>query len=474
MSVETREWLVENGFTPQLNKRDQALEELSRLSDEDQLKYLKTLKTSLKDFIFHDETNWEYLLRPDQLAPTINTDWRIWLSITSRGWGKNAMGAYWVCKKIREGAKGEVGAIVSQSIATAKKNILNGDNGLLTNFKHLLPEIVKQDQVTQVYQFANGVTLNILTSENPSGIFGSNFAWAWVDELLRYSDPASVFFDGLRHAVRKSKQPQILITTNPRAAFYSFLKKLREEKRLVEQKGKIFDNYSLPLDTLQSSLKETYSRSDREMILGEILEDGGLIFKVEFIQHRKVNRSELSRVVVGVDPATSIDGTVGIVVVGIRTHDSNGNKLDQAEAYVLADRSIKGTPQKWAKAVEKAFTDFEASRIVAESNQGGLMVENTLRQANPNLPIKLLSAQQSKGSRAEPVGALYEQGRVFHVTTFAELENQMLDFEPQNQKKSNSPDRMDALVHAVTELMIKPQSTGRVLSDNMNPFNFWY
>lgn len=473
MSLETRNWLVENGFTPQLNKRDQTLQELSLFSDEEQLAFVKSLRPGEYELLFDDDSAWDYILRPDQLAPTVEKDWRIWLSITSRGWGKNAMGSYWVCNKIKNAKHGEQGAIVSQSITTAKKYILNGDNGLFTKFAHLLPKIVRRDGVSHIYEFENGATLHILTSENPSGIYGANFSWAWCDELLRYSNPHEVFNDGLKNAVRKSRKPQILITTNPRAAYYAFLKQLRAERGLREQHGKIFDNYALPVDFLEASFKETYSRSDREMILGEILEDGGLIFKVEFIQHKKVNRSELSRVVVGVDPATSIDGTTGIVVVGIKT-EANGVKLDQPEAYVLADRSIKGTPQKWAKAVERAYLDFEGSRIVAESNQGGLMVESTLRQVNPNLPIKLLTAAQSKGSRAEPVGALYEQSRIFHLNTFLELENQMLDFEPQNQTKGNSPDRMDAMVHAITELMLKKQGSARVLSNNMNPFNYWY
>ena len=294
----------------------------------------------------------------------------------------------------------------------------------------------------------NGSRIKMFSGEEPERLRGPQHHGAWVDELAAFKYPREAW-DQLQFGLRLGVKPQTIISTTPRPKplIRDLLK--REDGSVVVTRGSTFDNAP---NLAPSALAEFLARYEgtrigRQELHGELLEDvdGALWSWVRIEQDRLTQLPEnIVRRVVSVDPAvTNNDSSdeTGIVVVS-RDRDGHG--------YVEGDHSMRGTPNEWAARVINVYDEYECDHIIVEVNQGGDMVAQTLRTIRPHLPIREVRASKGKRLRAEPISALYEQGKVHHVGVFENLETQMTTWTPDDPK---SPDRLDALVHGLTDLM---------------------
>jgi predicted phage terminase large subunit-like protein len=273
---------------------------------------------------------------------------------------------------------------------------------------------------------------------------GPQFHYAWTDELAawQYEDT----WNQLQFGLRLGEHPQTVITTTPRPT--KLVKSLTKRDSTIVTRGSTFDNADNLSKTALLELQAKYggTRLGQQELYGAILDDnpGALWRRATIDSARLEEHPNLTRIVVGVDPAvTSGDDSdsTGIVVAGMSA---------DGHYYVLDDVTLKASPQEWATKAVQVYEKYKADRIVAETNNGGDLVIHLLQQVNPSVSTKKVTATRGKQMRAEPIAALYEQGRVHHIGYFTELEDEMCEFEPGITK--NSPDRMDALVWALTEL----------------------
>ena len=378
--------------------------------------------------------------RAEQLPPEGN--WFVWLILSGRGWGKSFTGSGWLVEKALQTPNSDW-AIVAPTFTDVRRTCVEGPSGIL---KALLPgQLDFYNRSNGQITLANGSKLHMISADEPDRARGLNLSGAWCDEFaaFRYEE---TWTEGLVPALRIGT-PQVVITTTPRPTrlIREFVE--RKDGSVVVTRGSTFDNAAnlspAALDELRARYEGT--RLGRQELYGEILLDNpSALWQWEMIESTRVKEApELTRIVVAIDPAvTSGENSdeTGIVVVA---------KGADGRGYVLADRSCKDTPLGWARRAVQAYEDFNADRIVAEKNQGGDMVEQTIRSVAPTIPFKGVVAKQGKRLRAEPVSALYEQGRVSHVGAFEQLESQMTSWEPDS---GYSPDRLDALVHGLTEL----------------------
>jgi len=300
--------------------------------------------------------------------------------------------------------------------------------------------------------------IHLIAADNADTARGLNLSGAWCDEVVKWRYTES-WTEGLVPAVRIGKHPRIIVTTTPKnKPLVKMLVKraLAEDGKYHMTSGSTYENFANLSQTAIDELRAQYegTRIGRQELYGELLEDieGALWRQSELDRDRIYEEPErLARVVVAVDPATTNNegsDETGIVVAG---KDPLGN------GYVLADYSIKASPLEWAKRVVEAYDAHQADSVVVEVNNGGDMIPTLLRQVRPSLPIREVRATKGKRLRAEPIAAMYEQGRVHHVNTHERLEEQMTSWTPEDPK---SPDRLDALVWALTELMVGSHITG--------------
>jgi phage terminase large subunit-like protein len=291
-------------------------------------------------------------------------------------------------------------------------------------------------------RWANGAIATVLSAEEPDAIRGHQFDAAWGDEFAKWRDPQGAL-DMLRMALRIGGNPRMVLTTTPRNI--AALKILLDEKGVMHTHSRTSANVVNLAPGFVEGLEQRYggTRLGRQELDAEIIADNdAALWQRDWIERARVREApELTRVIVAVDPPASVSGAeCGIVVAG---EDEKG------DAYVIADRSQGGlTPHQWASRVADAYLDFKADRIVAEANQGGDMVRAMLLQTLPNAPVKPVHATRDKRTRAMPAVGLYEQGRVHHAGVFAELEDQLCNYDGTGA----SPDRLDALVWALTGL----------------------
>jgi phage terminase large subunit-like protein len=305
----------------------------------------------------------------------------------------------------------------------------------------------------------NGAQATLYNAVEPDQLRGPQHDAAWGDEVAKWRYMEDTW-DQLQFGLRLGKHPRQIITTTPRPL--PLIRKMLNDETVVVTRGATLDNAANLAESTIKFLYERYagSRLGRQELDGEVLEDipGALWSRSNIDEHRLRSAPyEMSRIIVAIDPATSSEersDETGIVCVGL-AKDPDG----YSRGYLLADRSIRGTPEEWAKAAVALYREFEADRIVAEKNQGGEMVAAVLRAVDRNVPVTLVSATRGKVVRAEPVSALYEQGRIHHVGRFNELEDQMCTFSQDYDRANGSPDRMDALVWGFTALFEK--ITGR-------------
>ena len=408
------------------------------------------------------EYHWPYRARPEQLPP--EGSWRVWLVMAGRGFGKTRCGAEWVWAGVKAGRRRI--ALVAPTAADARDVMVEGESGILA---------ISPDHERPLYEpskrrltWRNGAVATTYSADEPERLRGPQHDAAWCDEMAAWRYPEA--WDMLMFGLRLGEDPRVIVTTTPRPT--RLLKNLVADPTVAISRGTTYQNRAnLPGAFLQQIIKKYEgTRLGRQELNAELLDDvPGALWSRALIEAARPPRGfvmpDLVRVVVAIDPAASsgedADET-GIIVAG-KDKDSRG--------YVLADLSGHHTPIEWARIVVAAYKCHGADRIVAEVNNGGEMVEATLRVVDDNVAYTAVHATRGKVVRAEPVAALYEQGRIRHMGAFTVLEDQMCEFTPDLDRSKpkrdstdpsslgkggrTSPDRADALVWAFTELLVE-------------------
>lgn len=389
---------------------------------------------------------WRAKARPAQLPPP--GDWLGWLVMAGRGWGKNFTGAGWVNELVETRAAGRI-ALVAATAADARDTMVEGQSGLL----RMAPTWNRPtyEPSKRRLTWPNGAIATTFSSEEADRLRGPEHDAAWADELAAYSDPQATWHM-LMFGLRLGKRPRWLATTTPRPI--KLLKELlaREGRDVVVTRGSTFENEANLAPTFLAAVRQRYegTRLGRQELNAELLADmPGALWHVDWLDRDRVSKApELRRIVVAIDPAVSNNegsDESGIIVAGI-TSDRH--------AYVLEDLSGKYAPHEWAAKAIDAYRRHRADRIIAEVNNGGAMVEGTIRALDPTVSFKSVHASRGKVVRAEPIAALYEQRKVHHVGNWPVLEDQMCAFTSDfdRARVGYSPDRVDALVWALSEL----------------------
>lgn len=387
-------------------------------------------------------------------------DWKTWVILGGRGAGKTRAGAEWVRSQV-EGAKpDEPGAarrvaLVAETLDQARDVMVFGESGLMECCPHdRKPEwqATKRQLV-----WPNGAVAQIFSASDPESLRGPQFDCAWADELAKWKKGQETW-DMLQFALRLGDDPRQVVTTTPRDN--SLLRALLEQESTAFTSAPTTANAAYLADSFLDHVEERYagSRLGRQELDGELLSDteGALWSRAALDERRLADVPELDRIVVAVDPpvtSTEASDDCGILVVGVTME---GPPKDW-RAYVLEDASMSAaSPTAWAERAVNMVHKHGADRMVAEVNQGGDLVETLVRQVDPLVSYAGVRATRGKVARAEPVAALYEQGRVAHVGGFGDLEDQMCQITRAGYTGSGSPDRVDALVWALTDLMISP------------------
>lgn len=368
-------------------------------------------------------------------------DWNIWLFLGGRGAGKTRAGAEWVAEQIR-GRRIKRVALIAATHSDARNVMIEGPAGLLS----VSEGAEYEPSLRRVRWPGIGAEASVMSADEPDSIRGYQFEIAWGDEFCKWPEPQAAL-DMLRMGLRLGDHPRMMITTTPRPIPALFA--LKDSEGCVLSTATTYDNKANLPKVFLDAMKKTYGRTrlGRQELDGEIIEDvEGALWRRDQIESLRVKQAPTcERVVVGIDPPSG-KGTCGIVVAG--TMGEVG--------YVLADYSKEMlSPQQWADRAADAYEKYQADCVVAESNQGGAMVKSTLFHAHPNMKVTLVHASTGKKARAEPISGLYEQGRVHHVGVFAELEDQLCQYDGTGK----SPDRLDALVWALTELFPQKRSS---------------
>jgi phage terminase large subunit-like protein len=391
--------------------------------------------------------DWQLLARPEQLPP--EGDWLSWLILGGRGSGKTRAGAEWVqAEVIKAGRRTDLRiALVAETLGDAREVMIDGASGLARIARRMRPEVeISRRRLI----WPNGAIAQIFSSEDPESLRGPQFHLAWCDELAKWKH-ADETFDMLQFALRLGEHPRQVVTTTPRPV--PLLKRLMADEATRLTRMATSANAAHLAPGFLSALAARYggTRLGRQELDGELIEDRpDALWKRARLDEIVAKLNEpLRRIVVAVDPpAGGANACCGIVVAGLK---ENGQAV------------VGGAgPAGWGRAVVSAYRRFEADRVVAEVNQGGDMVRAVLEGIEARLPVTTVRATRGKFLRAEPVAALYEQGRVVHAGRFAALEDQMCDFGPDGLSNGRSPDRLDALVWALTSLLLEGGGEPRI------------
>jgi len=390
-------------------------------------------------------TNWLKTARPKQLPK--KGDWNIWLILAGRGWGKTRTGAHDIINYALKNSD-TVSAVIAPTYGDLKRVIFEGVSGLT---KIIPPELYKGGSITKGYNSSaaqinlyNGSKIIGFTATEPDRLRGSQFHRAWCDELAAWRYPES--FDQLMFCLRLGNRPQCVITTTPKPTKLIKTLVARDDVYLVT--GNTFENEDNLAESALESFRNLYEGTTlgRQELYAEIVENiEGALWTYDQLENIRINKSDLpdlNRIVVAIDPAmtaSSSSDETGIIIAG-----RFNNRY-----YVIDDVSGKYTADGWARKAIECYYKYKADKIIAETNNGGDMVEHTLRTVDKNISYKKVTATRGKMLRAEPIHALYEQKKVYHVGVLSQLETQMTSYTGETKE---SPDRLDALVWALTEL----------------------
>ena len=412
--------------------------------------------------------DWMFWARDNQLEP-INDDWNTWFINAGRGFGKTRSGVEWVRDNVKRGVK-RIAAVASTN-SDIERVMVKGESGFLSvcwkgdrtyaGKKMGFPE---WSPTKRTLTWENGAQVQFFSAEEPERLRGPQFELAWCDETAAWNKDMDTW-QMLQFCMRLGKHPRIMVTTTPKPT--KLIRQILKDPKTVVTTGSTFDNSANLANTYLTAVKEQYegTRLGRQELYAEVLEEAqGALWTTAMLDDASVKHEvvpDLSRIVVALDPAVTSNAEsdmTGIVVAGI---DINGI------AYVLGDYTDRLSPQGWASKAIQLYHQYQADRIVAEVNQGGDMVKQTIHGEDPTVPYKAVRASRGKFARAEPVSALYERGLVKHVanppdgSSLNELETQMRTWEPLGS--IGSPDRLYALVWAITDLSLngyaKPKLT---------------
>jgi phage terminase large subunit-like protein len=406
-----------------LEKRKQIIDGLS-IEDANRLRY-----------------SWDFWARPEQKAPEGN--WLYWLLLSGRGFGKTRAGSEWVRERVEAGAQRI--ALIGKTTHDVRQVMIQ--SGILAVYPpDERPEW--QPSLRQV-TFKNGARAWSFSAEEPDQIRGFELDTVWLDEFASYDKVEELWHECLIPAIRRGT-PKVCITTTPKPK--PLLRELMKHKKCVITRGSTFDNADNLSSEMLEELEETYSGTSigRQELYGELLDEmPGALWTRSQIDANRIKVADApehyTKVVVGVDPAISSGGTTGIVVVGA---DNRGH------GYVLADCSVRGLPGVWARRVVNTYKEWKADVVVCEINQGGDMCVANIATVDPHVPVKVTHASRGKRLRAEPIAAKSEQSKFHHVGSFAQLEDQMCCWTPEDKE---SPDRLDACVHAANSAILGGQ-----------------
>lgn len=409
---------------------------LSSQSVEQQDQWLRNLTDAESVALEYD---WRFWGRPEQFAPT--GDWRVWLVLAGRGWGKTRTGAEWVRESVKQF---RFVNLIAPTADDARDIMVEGESGVLA----VCPPDERPQYVPSKrrLEWPNGARSLIFTADEPERLRGKQHMRVWADEIASWRYPEA--WTQMTLGLRLGSDPRAVATTTPKPI--PLVRELIAEESTVITRGSTYDNTENLAPQFLAQIVRRYegTRLGRQELDAELLEDvEGALWQMNWIDSKRVREApHLQRIVVAVDPASThgedADET-GIAVAG---------RGDDGEFYVLHGAGYRLSPNGWATRALDLYDQFKADRIIAERNNGGDMVESTIRTVRQTAPLETIVASRGKQVRAEPIAGLYEQGRVHHVGSFPAMEDQMCRF----PVAAEHDDMVDALVYALTNLDVGP------------------
>lgn len=397
---------------------------------------INELSTQETDALLHD---WDLWARPEQLVPPGN--WQVWAIIAGRGFGKTRTGAETVKRWVK---KYPLVNLIGATADDARDIMIEGESGILSCCSNAeRPRYIKS---ARCLDWPNGAKSLIFTADEPERLRGKQHMKLWPDEVASWRYRES--YDQAMFGLRLGDNPQAVITTTPRPT--ALIKEILKDPATFITRGTTYDNRANLAPQFYDRIIKSYegTRLGRQELNAELLDDNpGALWNRANIDLSRARFAPLNqvRVVVAIDPAVTSNphsDETGIIVACLG---------DDGDAYILDDLSLIASPDEWARLAVQAYWRYKCDRLVAETNNGGDLVESVIRTVDKNISYKKLHASRGKAIRAEPIAALYEQGRIHHIGFFAKLEDQMCEFDPANLPPG-SPDRVDALVWCLTEL----------------------
>ena len=409
---------------------------------------LENLDLEALNFLAHD---WQLWARDDQLPPP--GDWTTWLLLGGRGSGKTRAGAEWVRMLATASGPGKAVAhqriaLIAETMADARDVMVEGESGLLAiHAEHERPDYIAS---RRRLEWKNGSVATLFSAEDPDSLRGHQFTAAWCDELAKWRYPQASW-DMLQFALRLGPRPRQMVTTTPRPI--ALLKDLLTRDGVITDRASTHCNRSNLAPAFFDAIIRRYegTRLGRQEMQAEMLEDNpDALWRREALERIiRQGHPPLERIVLALDPPVSRGAgadACGIIVAGLSA---------DAMAYVLEDATVQGLrPRDWAAHAVRIYHKYGADCLIAEVNQGGEMVRDVLNQIDETISYRPVHARRGKWLRAEPVAMLYEQGWVRHLGSMPELEDEMCAFTPAGRANGHSPDRLDALVWALSELKL--------------------
>ena len=393
-------------------------------------------------------SSWQETARPEQITPKEpNKPWSLWLVLAGRGWGKTRVGAMDTVLYALSNPNSQC-AVVVPTFGDLRRVAFGGVSGILKYIpesSYLRGRGLGYSISNQEIRLHNGSKIMGFSATEPDRLRGPQFHRAWCDEVSSWQYPDT--FDQLQFGLRLGDNPQCIVTTTPKPN--ELTRRLLKRTNTVITRGSTFDNAENLAESAVNQLKEKYgnTRLGRQELYAEVLDDlEGALWSYSLIENTRTNEDNLpnfTRIVVAIDPSvtnTEESDETGIVVAARGEDD---------KFYVLEDGSLRGSPDTWARRAVDLYYKHGADRIIAETNNGGDLVERVIKTVDRQVSYKKVHASRGKIIRAEPIAALYEQKKVFHVGSFPQLEEQMTSYVAGGRK---SPDRLDALVWALTEI----------------------
>lgn len=448
---------------------------LAAMTKEERERILSTMSPEVLARLRYD---WRFWARPDQLEPAGN--WNTWLVLAGRGFGKTRMGAEqtrdWVCgsSPLAAGRYSRI-ALVAETSGDARDVLVEGESGILSvhpkDFRPLYEPSKRR------LTWPNGAVATLYNAVEPDQLRGPQHDAAWCDELAKWRYMEETW-DQLQFGLRLGPHPRTIVTTTPRPL--PLIRKMLVAPTVHVTRGRTLDNADNLATTFMEYIQGEYAgtRLGRQELDGELLEDipGALWTRDAIDRNRRPEPEYYERIVVAIDPAVTAgeaSDETGIIAVGMNRDEDGAQR-----AYVLADRSCKGTPDEWAAAAVELYHELDADKIVGEVNNGGDMIEAVIRAVDRNVNFEAVRASRGKRVRAEPVAALYEQDRVHHIKEFKILEDQMCLFSGETGRSAgDSPDRVDALVWAISFIFDRMTRRRRIVEastvDYSNPHGLY-